>query len=950
MRDIAIYMLEVMVCSGVLLALYRLCLERRVAFWICRLTLLLSLVVSCVIPVLDIPVWEGETVYVEASESAELSAKPVPVPIPIDDFAGEFVAADVVVEPAPIEIEAEDVFWAVYLLGVAVLLGGMLNQLRRIWLLHRVGEVVQESNPRIVRTSENISSFSFFGTIYLCTQSECDAAVMAHECSHIRHRHSLERLLMELLRALLWWNPFAWMSRRLLAEVHEYEADSDVIERGYDKTTYMKSILESVIGYSPEVANGLRDSLTKKRFLMITSNPKSRYALLRVFALLPVVVALLCIFSFTAKATQYVERERASSSNGTVVYSAGLVLGVQNDPAAAPQPQEQTPNTSTEYVAAEEASVDVSVVESAPTLAPVAEPQPDGKDKKLAKKEGKYSGEVYYAEDKGLSKAPTLDGKSIDEVRKYVRENVKMPKGSIKLGNTGGCSVSVIIETDGTLSLHKDVAFIDEYMSQELRRVIKSLKGRWQPAEIDGKKVRTMAVFSADFYQDFSDELPRTINEAPATAFQPLGGELVPAKYDGGDIEALHSWVKENYKPYGEMEDRAFSGEVDIQYTISAEGRISLHSVKRSPWAEVLADQLVEFMQSAPGKVSPATSDGKPYSSIQRLKFHIDAKPEPQVVKAEFTTQVVTNPTFMGGGINRFREYVQQNMRYPEEALKQGVTGRIMTNFIIRSKDKVEIHYTGPYNKMLADEVKRVIMSSVEYWQNGKSSDDKYDVPPYGVLIVDFCIEQDGKTYCEIDEYFKGITTTPNSHRIAPVAIVGKLESVGKNSTIAQPNVAGAKEFVAKLEKVSDKTENQEPQDPRGVVLENVLHDDPGMPFGCSAFLTKVVLAKEQTRFYLHVKLSPNWKDLPIIFRKATYLWTAKKNYYIRSVSYLSPDGKITAWELDKQFPMPKSREATFVLDFAPLPKNTARVHLMDDYSGGWTIHSIILNDKRVVR
>ena len=69
---------------------------------------------------------------------------------------------------------------------------------------------------------------------------------------------------MESLKALLWWNPFAWIAARRLIETEEFEADSDVLEGGYDRELYMNAIFRQLFGYSPEIANGLRDSLTKK--------------------------------------------------------------------------------------------------------------------------------------------------------------------------------------------------------------------------------------------------------------------------------------------------------------------------------------------------------------------------------------------------------------------------------------------------------------------------------------------------------------------------------------------------------------------------------------------------------------------------------------------------------------------------------------------------------------
>ena len=57
MKTLAIYALEVLACSGVLLAAYAILLERRVKFRWCRLYLLATTAVAALIPLLRIPVW-----------------------------------------------------------------------------------------------------------------------------------------------------------------------------------------------------------------------------------------------------------------------------------------------------------------------------------------------------------------------------------------------------------------------------------------------------------------------------------------------------------------------------------------------------------------------------------------------------------------------------------------------------------------------------------------------------------------------------------------------------------------------------------------------------------------------------------------------------------------------------------------------------------------------------
>ncbi len=285
-----ILLAEMLIVSALLLIGYRLLLERRTDFRWCRLYLVLLPLLSVVIPLLEIPLWPAKAALMPT--------------VTIGD-GGAVVAAEVATEQAPI-ITLAGVVLSLYCAGVAALIVLLAYQWWRIQKLERDAEVGYVEGVRIVRTSVAVASFSFFRTIYVNrnTSAEDLAVIIKHECSHIAHSHSYERLAMEIQKALLWWNPFVWYAARLLTEVEEFEADRDVLCGGEDRTIYIQTIFKQMFGYSPEIANSLRDSLTKKRFIMMTTNFRSRYARLRQAAILPLMLALVVAFGTTARAAQ----------------------------------------------------------------------------------------------------------------------------------------------------------------------------------------------------------------------------------------------------------------------------------------------------------------------------------------------------------------------------------------------------------------------------------------------------------------------------------------------------------------------------------------------------------------------------------------------------------------------------------------------------------------------
>lgn len=244
MKEIVRYILETVVCSGILYGAYMLFLRNCTGYLAARLCLTGSLLAAALIPLLRIPVWPGKVIYATAGTPAKTT------------FTAPSVSA------AAFDYEAA--IWIVYGCGVLLLLSSMFRQallirrLRRHSTQERIGRIV------LVRPTAQIASFSFFRTIYISRSvAEKDiAAIFAHEKSHVIHRHSLERIVMESLKALLWWNPFAWLAARALTEVEEFEADRDVLAEGHDTGNYLKTIFTQQFGYSPDVADGLSNSLT----------------------------------------------------------------------------------------------------------------------------------------------------------------------------------------------------------------------------------------------------------------------------------------------------------------------------------------------------------------------------------------------------------------------------------------------------------------------------------------------------------------------------------------------------------------------------------------------------------------------------------------------------------------------------------------------------------------
>lgn len=158
-----------------------------------------------------------------------------------------------------------------WLFGALVFLLMLVRKLYILFRLFHAGERTPELGYTLVRLPENGDAFSFFRWVFLGSHHSQEAAqlILRHECVHIRQWHSLDLLVLELLRIPFWFNPLLWMYQRKLAEVHEFQADAQAIKQ--NKKAYYQQLLAQVFGVRDlSLVNPFyKHSSIKKRIVMI---------------------------------------------------------------------------------------------------------------------------------------------------------------------------------------------------------------------------------------------------------------------------------------------------------------------------------------------------------------------------------------------------------------------------------------------------------------------------------------------------------------------------------------------------------------------------------------------------------------------------------------------------------------------------------------------------------
>lgn len=91
---------------------------------------------------------------------------------------------------------------------------------------------------------------------------------------------------------------------------------------------------------------------------------------------------------------------------------------------------------------------------------------------------------------------------------------------------------------------------------------------------------------------------------------------------------------------------------------------------------------------------------------------------------------VVLKPTFDGGDINDFSRWVYEHLNYPEEAKKNGISGRVKVSFTVSEEGKLTtVKVLESLHPLLDQEAVRVIQSAPDKWMPGRMTGRGEPVP-----------------------------------------------------------------------------------------------------------------------------------------------------------------------------------------------------------------------------
>ncbi|TKC07550.1 M56 family metallopeptidase [Pedobacter frigoris] len=328
------YLLKVSACMGLFYALYYLFLQRLTFFSFNRFYLLSTLVVSFLIPALQLEVERQVEVQQEVPQETPIST--------VESFtpAGVSNAEAPIVHALPNSVSEDSLFseysWqeimnATYWLIAAVMLVLFVYQMAQ--LLRHIAKVNKKvGHLKVVYKPTGFTNCSFLNYVFVDQQDlkeEEIAVILQHEAVHANRLHSLDKLFVNVCKVFLWFNPLTYLYAHALEQVHEYEADQEASSI-IGNTSYANLLLTiAVRKNNPPFVHSFVKSPLKARIEMLFTNQSKNMKKLAYLLTVPACLALGWLFAVQVVYAE-VPKTIAKTINGTESVSSTGFIKVKN--------------------------------------------------------------------------------------------------------------------------------------------------------------------------------------------------------------------------------------------------------------------------------------------------------------------------------------------------------------------------------------------------------------------------------------------------------------------------------------------------------------------------------------------------------------------------------------------------------------------------------------------
>jgi len=447
-----VYILKSAICLAVFYLFYRLLLSRETFHRFNRVALLSILLLSCLLPLVEVTVKQQTEVHQTMMTLEQW--------LMLADMLNSADAAGGQAEE--VTVTWIQVALLVYLTGIlffAFRNGYSLLKLVRLLKSGRKEHLEDHTGGKekvtLIVHDRDIAPFSWMKYIVISQKdlNENGREILIHELAHIQNRHSWDLLVADVCIFFQWFNPASWLLKQELQNIHEYEADETVIEKGVDAKQYQLLLIKKAVGtrlYS--MANSFNHSKLKKRITMMLKEKSSPWARLKYLYVLPVAAIAVTAFA-RPEISETVEDISAVKVNDlTAIVETKVAKSTETVPTSV-VPKDTVSPVEVKYVPAEVTD--------------------------------KLKGTPVY---EVVEQMPEFPGGGMPAMMEYIKNNMRYPESAKKANTQGRVTVQFVIDKEGNVTSPKVIRSVDKDMDAEAIRLVKAMP-KWKPGMQSGQAV-----------------------------------------------------------------------------------------------------------------------------------------------------------------------------------------------------------------------------------------------------------------------------------------------------------------------------------------------------------------------------------------------------------------------------------------------------------------------------
>lgn len=677
MNALFLFLLKAAVINALMLGFYHFAIRPGRNFRLMRMVLLLAIILPLLLPLIPQPKIErGNAV------------------VPIYVFSLPAVSDAVVITPEENTSLMPLLQNSLYLSVTIVLLLGTLLSVFSV--IRKYLKTTEKPTPygKVLIDNTAGSPYSFFRWVFFSEKGLLHPAanwLLKHEFSHVKHGHSFDRLLSAMFRAFFWFSPFAHFNNRLLAEVHEFQADADAIGAIEDKTIYSNLIFDFAGLHGRHQISNPFSAHLKKRMIMLNNFKPGKLSIVRLLSGIAVILTVALFSSMIRPAInpENIRLTQKESLAGTDTSQVKMEI-VYDSP---------------------DEKLDPGAFGSLPMTPPAF---PGGDEARLTF----FQKNIHYP--------PTAREKNIQGTVFYkviIDKYGKVTEPSIEKGIGGGCD-------------------------EEVLRVVKMMPD-WKPGMVNGESAKVAMIIPVAFrlnedkgnlqkdqkyvYKPVTDSESKgqpDVQNDPAKKNGNSKNDVFtvvenPPKFPGGEEARIAYMLKAISYPEQARKNK-IEGTVYVTFVVEKDGRVSNVKILRGIGGG--CDEVaLKAVQNMPAWI-PGTQKGEPV----RVQFNLPvsfkfgekeqamAYKEPVTDKNQEVFTVVEDPPSFPGGSDAQMDYMLKNIAYPEDARTKGIQGTVFVTFIVEKDGSItNAKVLRGVATSLDKEALRVI-SSMPRWVPGK--------------------------------------------------------------------------------------------------------------------------------------------------------------------------------------------------------------------------------------